>query len=62
MCEAGSVALPLNPVITRGQDPELFLRHKYASDEKLTAQLDELQAKLKGRRQHRRRTMVQSRV
>ena len=39
--------LPLNPVITRGQDPELFWMHKYRSDEKLTAQLDELQAQLK---------------
>jgi adenine-specific DNA-methyltransferase len=39
--------IPLNPVITRGQDPELFWMHKYGSDEKLTAQLDELQAKLK---------------
>lgn len=39
--------LPLNPVITRGQDPELCWMHKYATDEKLTAQLDELQAKLK---------------
>jgi adenine-specific DNA-methyltransferase len=45
--EAGAVELPLNPVITRGQDPELFWMHKYGSDEKLTAQLDELQAKLK---------------
>ena len=45
--EAGAVELPLNPVITRGQDPELFWMHKYASDEKLTAQLDELQARLK---------------
>ena len=44
--EAGAVELPLNPVITRGQDPELFWMHKYASDEKLTAQLDELQARL----------------
>jgi adenine-specific DNA-methyltransferase len=45
--EAGAVELPLNPVITRGQDPELFWMHKYATDQKLTAQLDELQAKLK---------------
>src|SRR5438552_1517530 len=45
--EAGTIELPLNPVITRGQDPELFWMHKYATDEKLTAQLDELQAKLK---------------
>lgn len=45
--EADAIELPLNPVITRGQDPELFWMHKYASDEKLTAQLDELQAKLK---------------
>jgi adenine-specific DNA-methyltransferase len=45
--EAGAVELPLNPIITRGQDPELFWMHKYGSDEKLTAQLDELQAKLK---------------
>jgi adenine-specific DNA-methyltransferase len=45
--EAGAVELPLNPVITRGQDPELFWMHKYGSDGKLTAQLDELQAKLK---------------
>ena len=45
--EAGAIELPLNPVITRGQDPELFWMHKYSSDEKLTAQLDELQAKLK---------------
>lgn len=39
--------LPLNPVIARGQDPELFWMHKYASDAQLTKQLDELQAKLK---------------
>ena len=39
--------LPLNPVITRGQEPELFWMHKYATDEQLTAQLDELQAKIK---------------
>lgn len=39
--------LPLNPIVTRGQDPELFWMHKYGSDEKLTAQLDELQSKLK---------------
>src|SRR5438876_705303 len=45
--EAARKALPLNPIISRGQDPELFWMHKYASDEKLTAQLDELQAKLK---------------
>jgi len=45
--EAGAVELPLNPVITRGQDPELFWMHKYGSDERLTTQLDELQAKLK---------------
>ncbi len=45
--EAGAIELPLNPVITRGQDPELFWMHKYGSDEKLAAQLDELQAKLK---------------
>jgi adenine-specific DNA-methyltransferase len=45
--EADAIEFPLNPVITRGQDPELFWMHKYASDEKLTAQLDELQAKLK---------------
>ena len=45
--EAGSIELPLNPVITRGQDPELFWMHKYGSDEKLTAQLDALQEKLK---------------
>ena len=30
--EAGAVALPLNPIITRGQDPELFWMHKYGSD------------------------------
>ncbi len=45
--EAGAVELPLNPVITRGQDPELFWMHKYGTDAKLTAQLDDLQAKLK---------------
>jgi adenine-specific DNA-methyltransferase len=45
--EATAMRLPLNPIITRGQDPELFWMHKYAADEKLTAQLDELQAKLK---------------
>jgi len=44
---AGAVEIPLNPVITRGQDPELFWMHKYATDEKLTAQLEDLQAKLK---------------
>src|SRR2546427_8417578 len=45
--EADAVELPLNPIITRGQDPELFWMHKYGTDEKLTAQLDQLQAKLK---------------
>ena len=45
--EAGAVELPLNPVITRGQDPELFWMHKYGSDEKLTAQLNDLHAKIK---------------
>jgi len=45
--EAGAIALPLNPVITRGQDPELFWLNKYASDTQLTAKLDELQARLK---------------
>ena len=45
--EAGAVELPLNPVITRGQDPELFWMHKYGSDEKLTEQLNALQEKLK---------------
>ncbi|HTV41354.1 MAG TPA: site-specific DNA-methyltransferase [Candidatus Sulfotelmatobacter sp.] len=45
--EAGLVELPLNPIISRGQDPELFWMHKYGTDEKLTKQLDELQAKLK---------------
>lgn len=39
--------LPLNPIITRGQDPELFWLHKYGGDEKLTAQLSALQEKLK---------------
>jgi adenine-specific DNA-methyltransferase len=39
--------LPLNPIIARGQDPELFWMHKYGSDARLTAQLDELHAKLK---------------
>ena len=39
--------LPLNPIISRGQDPELFWMHKYKSDEKLTARLEELQARLK---------------
>jgi len=46
--ESGAIELPLNPVITRGQDPELFWMHKYGSDEKLTAQLNILQEKLKG--------------
>ena len=45
--EAGAVELPLNPVVTRGQDPELFWMHKYDSDEKLTVQLNALQEKLK---------------
>lgn len=45
--EADIKEVPLNPVITRGQDPELFWMHKYGTDEKLTAQLDDLQAKLK---------------
>src|SRR6266700_4227526 len=45
--EAGAAELPLNPVITRGQDSELFWMHKYASDQKLTAQLNFLYAKLK---------------
>ena len=39
--------LPLNPIISRGQDPELFWMHKYKNDEKLTACLEELQARLK---------------
>jgi adenine-specific DNA-methyltransferase len=45
--EGAAMQLPLNPIIARGQDPELFWMHKYASDEKLAAQLDELQTKLK---------------
>ena len=45
--EAGAIELPLNPVITRGQDPELFWMHKYPSDAQLTVQLDDLQTKLK---------------
>jgi adenine-specific DNA-methyltransferase len=43
----GAKQLPLNPIITRGQDPELFWMHKYGSDARLTAQLDELQARLR---------------
>ena len=39
--------LPLNPIISRGQDPELFWMHKYGTDAQLTAQLDALQARLK---------------
>src|SRR5256885_3061988 len=38
---------PLNPIISRGQDPELFWMHKYGNDEKLTKGLEELQARLK---------------
>jgi adenine-specific DNA-methyltransferase len=45
--EVGAIALPLNPVISRGQDPELFWMHKYGGDEKLTAQLNALHEKLK---------------
>ncbi len=44
---ADTVELPLNPVITRGQDPELFWMHKYADDKQLAAQVDELSARLK---------------
>jgi adenine-specific DNA-methyltransferase len=44
---ASAMELPLNPVLTRGQDPELFWMHKYGSDQTLTTKLDELQAKLK---------------
>ena len=44
---ADSVELPLNPVITRGQDPELFWMHKYAGDQELAKQVDELSARLK---------------
>lgn len=43
----GSVRLPLNPVLTRGQDPELFWKHKYATDERLGGLLDQLDAALK---------------
>ncbi len=39
--------LPLNPIISRGQDPELFWMRKYGTDAQLTAQLDALQARLK---------------
>jgi adenine-specific DNA-methyltransferase len=42
-----SLRLPLNPVLTRGQDPELFWKHKYATDERLSGLLDELDAALK---------------
>jgi len=54
--EAGSVAvaqgpdqvlLPLNPVVTRGQDPELFWMHKYPTDERLSALLAEMESALK---------------
>jgi adenine-specific DNA-methyltransferase len=41
------VELPLNPIISRGQDPELFWMNKYGTDERITKQLDELQARLK---------------
>jgi hypothetical protein len=33
--------LPLNPIIGRGQDPELFWMHKYGSDAQLTAGIGE---------------------
>jgi adenine-specific DNA-methyltransferase len=42
-----SLRLPLNPVLTRGQDPELFWKSKYATDERLGGLLDELDAALK---------------
>lgn len=42
-----SLRLPLNPVLTRGQDPELFWKHKYATDERLGGLLDQLDAALK---------------
>ncbi len=58
--EAAAIQLPLNPVISRGQDPELFWMHKYGSDEKLTAQLDELQAKLKAGDNAGARTALES--
>jgi adenine-specific DNA-methyltransferase len=45
--EADAIEIPLNPVISRGQDPELVWMHKYATDEALAVQLDELQTKLK---------------
>src|SRR5256885_6423047 len=45
--EAAAVELPLNPIITRGQDPELFWMHKYRSDEKITEQLNLLHERLK---------------
>ena len=38
--EVGAIELPLNPVISRGQDPELLWMHKYGSDAQLTKQLD----------------------
>ncbi len=45
--EAGKIDLPLNPIISRGQDPELFWMNKYGTDEKLTKQVNDLQARLK---------------
>ena len=45
--EAARIELPLNPVISRGQDPELFWMGKYSGDKKLTEQLGVLQDKLK---------------
>ncbi|MCP5540175.1 MAG: site-specific DNA-methyltransferase [Akkermansiaceae bacterium] len=41
------VRLPLNPVLTRGQDPELFWMHKYATDERLAGLLGELESAIK---------------
>jgi len=53
------VLLPLNPVVTRGQDPELFWMHKYPTDERLAGLLTEMEAALKAGDTSKARTLLE---
>ena len=53
------VLLPLNPIVTRGQDPELFWMHKYPTDERLAGLLTEIEAALKAGDTSKARTLLE---
>jgi adenine-specific DNA-methyltransferase len=50
--------LPLNPVLTRSQDPELFWMHKYPTDEKLSALFTGMETALKAGESSQARTLL----